>query len=600
MAEDRAREALDVSLAWDGPAGAKPFWMDAAPGPLFAWHDAPAGEARDAVVVLCRPFGYDAQCTQRAYRHLAATLRDAGFHALRIDYHGTGDSSGDDADEDRLPSWLGSVRAAIEWARAKLGVEKVVLFGTGFGALVALEVASREDVDAVVLLAPPRSGRAWLREARALQGLVDANAGARSAERRDGEESAGFLLTEPTASAVGALDPSAQKSKARALLVVARDDLPGGEERLIAKLAAQGVETTLSRAPGYGAMIQDDPHKSVVPLVAWSETAAWLAARYPTSSKAHAERASYPRIATVRESQAGPDVREEALDIGGLFGILTEPREPSVAKSLPSILLHNIGANSHVGSSRMYVRMARRWAALGFRVLRFDTTGLGDSPGTPRTPENRVYSETAKRDSVRAMDFLARDRGAQRFVLLGLCSGAYVSFYSALADDRVVALVLMNILLFQWKEGDSVEVRKRHMVKSARFYSRAFFGSDVWTRLVRGKVNVSIVAHGLLEKAWERARHGVGRMLSGDSEVALGFRVLIGRGTDVLLVFDANDGGRDVIDAHLGTNAVRFRRSRGFRLEVIDGSDHTFSPLWSQEMLLSLLTSHLTNLFARA
>jgi hypothetical protein len=282
----------------------------------------------------------------------------------------------------------------------------------------------------------------------------------------------------------------------------------------------------------------------------------------------------------------------------GLFGILTEPIQPPLPASLPAIVLHNIGANSHVGANRLYVRMARRWARLGFRVLRFDSAGLGDSQATEVTPENRVYSDTAKLDSGRAKDFLARVRGAQRFVLMGLCSGAYVAFYSALADERVAAVVLMNILLFHWKEGDSVGVRKRHMVKSTSFYSQAILQRDAWARILRGKVSVRIVAQGLLEKGWDRARHVVGKLLSGESDVARGFRTLLRRGTDILVVFDVNDGGRDVVDAHLGANADRFRNVRGFSLELIRGSDHTFSPIWAQELLLSLLTSHLVSRFA--
>jgi pimeloyl-ACP methyl ester carboxylesterase len=478
-------------------------------------------------------------------------------------------------------------------------VDKFILFGTGFGALIALETASREDVDALVLFAPPRSGRLWLREARALQGLVDASGSSKRAPRQDGhQESAGFLLTEPTVEALSKLDPSALTRTARRLLVIARDDLPGGEDRLVAKLDALGAEVTLSRVPGYSAMIQEDPYKSVVPDAAWSEIATWLAARYAVGTKATPEPATYPRVSKVQESQTAQAVREEAVDMEGLFGVLTEPIQPSAATSLPAVVLHNIGANSHIGANRMYVRMARRWAGLGFRVLRFDTAGLGDSPATSRTPENRVYSETALGDSQRALDFLARARGTERFVLSGLCSGAYVSFHSAVADERVAALVLMNILLFHWKEGDPVDVRKRERVKSSHFYSRAFLGRDTWTRLIRGEVHVSVVVGGLLGKGWERLRYRVGHVLSGESDVAQGFRTLIRRGTNVLLVFDANDGGRDTIDLHLGANADRFRRMRGFRMEVIDGADHTFSPLGSQDMLLSLLTSHLVSLFA--
>jgi hypothetical protein len=104
---------------------------------------------------------------------------------------------------------------------------------------------------------------------------------------------------------------------------------------------------------------------------------------------------------------------------------------------------------------------------------------------------------------------------------------------------------------------------------------------------------VSVIAQGLFQKAWARARLRASNALAGESDVARGFRTMLDRGTQALLVFAAEDGGRDVVDEHLGTDGAGFRNEPGFRLEVIDGTDHTFSPLWSQELLLSLLTSHL-------
>ncbi len=582
--------------------GAHPFWISTARGPLFAWHDVPAGAVRDAAVVLCKPFGYDAQCTQRAYRHLARRLSDSGFHVLRIDYQGTGDSSGGDSDEGRLGALVGSVREGMRWIRGELGIEKIVLFGSRFGALIALEAASQGDVDAIVLLAPPASGKAWLREARALRALINGNGNGKkstASETPEGpEESAGFLLTASTIESLRQLDPLAVERTANAVLIVARDDLPGSEERLASALGARGAEVTLSRAPGYGAMMQPDPHKSIVPELAWGEITSWLAARFAAARPVHGEGVNYARHASVRENDTVVPVREEAVDVGGLFGILTEPLRSVSGHDLPTILLHNTGVNSHIGANRMNVALARRWAALGFPVLRFDTAGLGDSPPNDLVAENRVYSNEAPGDSRRAMDFLARARGTQRFVLLGICSGAYVSFHSAIADERVAGIILLNILLFHWKEGDSVDVRKRDVLKSTRFYSRAVFERDAWMRLLRGDVAVGTIAHGLLQKGWERARHRVAHAVSGESDVARGFRALIRRGTDVLLVFGADDGGRDVIDEHLGTNAERFRGETGFRLEVLDGTDHTFSPLSSQELLVTLLTSHLLSRFA--
>ena len=86
-----------------------------------------------------------------------------------------------------------------------------------------------------------------------------------------------------------------------------------------------------------------------------------------------------------------------------------------------------------------YVQMARRLAAEGYVVLRFDQSGLGDSPLSSQHSDNR------KRDEVRAaMDLLEREAGVRRFVLGGICSGADDSFNIAPLEPRVAGLVLLD------------------------------------------------------------------------------------------------------------------------------------------------------------
>jgi len=576
---------------------AQPCWIDAPPGAIFAWHHAPGVEPRDAAVVVCKPFGYEAACSHRSHRRLAERLADAGFHVLRLDYHGTGDSSGGDRDPDRVAAWLDSVRAGISWFETHTGVKRIVLFGTRFGALMALAAAGLRSVDALVLFAPPSSGRVWLREMRAFQSLRNAGRAARPAVAEGAEETVGFLLTRPTVEALTQLDP-ASSAQTHHALVMARDDLPGGEDRLAVKLESRGARVTVSKPAGYAAMMQDDPYKSVVPEAAWTEAIEWLRALYPAAQDAIAASAPpYPRTAMVREAIDAEAVREEAVDIEGLAAMVTEPSDARSADGLPAVLLHNVGANPRIGCNRMYVTLARRWAAAGFRVLRVDSSGLGDSPTVEGLPENQVYSDQAIRDSGRAMNFLSRTRSVDKFVLMGLCSGAYVSFHSGVADSRVTGIVLMNILLFHWKEGDSLEIRTRNTVKATSYYTQALYDREVWRRVLRGDVHVRAIASALIRRTSGRLVSSAKRALSTESDVARGFRALLRRHCDVLLVFAADDGGRDVIDEHLGVDAKRFRSERGFRFEVIDGADHTFSSLAAQEQLYGLLTAHLSSRF---
>jgi hypothetical protein len=176
---------------------------------------------------------------------------------------------------------------------------------------------------------------------------------------------------------------------------------------------------------------------------------------------------------------------------------------------------------------------------------------------------------------------------------MGLCSGAFFSFHAALADARVVGIVLMNVQIFHWQRGAPVDTLNRDVLKSINYYWKAALGTEAWLRLARREVNVGTIARGALQEAWKFGRYRVQRAVLGESEVARGFRALLRRGTDVLLILSADDASRNVVDAHLGTDARNLREEPGFGFEIFDGADHTFSPLACQDALLSLLTDHL-------
>ena len=50
------------------------------------------------------------------------------------------------------------------------------------------------------------------------------------------------------------------------------------------------------------------------------------------------------------------------------------------APDLPTIFFLNAGVIDHVGPAGLWVRLARQWAEAGFRAIRFDLSGNGDSP----------------------------------------------------------------------------------------------------------------------------------------------------------------------------------------------------------------------------
>ena len=123
-----------------------------------------------------------------------------------------------------------------------------------------------------------------------------------------------------------------------------------------------------------------------------------------------------------------------------LAGIVTEAASGDRGVR-PWVILLNSGILHHVGVNRLHVQIARRLAALGYGSLRFDFSGLGDSDARR---DELSFEESAPLETRDAIDYLARTQGTQEVVLVGLCSGADVAHLTALADDRVVALGLLD------------------------------------------------------------------------------------------------------------------------------------------------------------
>jgi pimeloyl-ACP methyl ester carboxylesterase len=136
--------------------------------------------------------------------------------------------------------------------------------------------------------------------------------------------------------------------------------------------------------------------------------------------------------------------REKAVRFGTggtLVGILTDPAPGSDAAGKPAVVLLNSGILHRVGSCRLHVVLARTLSRAGFASLRFDYSGVGDSD---QRKDSLSFEESAVLETREAMDYLAKVKGARQFLLMGLCSGADMGHETAVVDDRVVGLMMID------------------------------------------------------------------------------------------------------------------------------------------------------------
>lgn len=137
----------------------KAFFFGESKAALYGvYHPAGGQVQRDYGVVLCYPFGQEYMRSHRAFRQIATQLSKKGFHVLRFDYRGTGDSSGNM--EDMLASnCLEDIDTAIEELKSMTDLKAVSLMGLRMGAIFASASANRrEDIKKLAVWDPMLSG----------------------------------------------------------------------------------------------------------------------------------------------------------------------------------------------------------------------------------------------------------------------------------------------------------------------------------------------------------------------------------------------------------------------------------------------------------
>jgi dienelactone hydrolase len=551
--------------------------------PLFGWYHPPAGTRRAGGVVLCNPLGDDLVRAHRPLRHLAERLAAVGFPVLRFDYRGTADAAGDEHQPARVSGWLADVALAVDELRLRSGVARVSLVGFRAGAVLAAAVAAgRDEVSALVLWSGYPGGGAFVDDAvrtHRLHRKLEPHAFDGGDALTGGEEALGFFLTDETMRDLRAIDLAALPRRPLSVLVVS----PGANDKVGAALAGFEIERRQIPADKFAIV---PPHQGPLPQEALTAIAGWLEARHPERMDAEAP--------PPRPARPEPIAGEEPHVIDGrLFGILHpayggDGGGPAVRTA---IVLLNAGCVPRFGAHRQYLPLARRWAALGFPVLRLDLSGIGDSPVGEGAEENLTYPPGARSDIDRALRWLTAQTGADRFVLVGLCSGADLAFAAA-EDPRVDGVVMMNPRTFCVHDLAAVE-----SLKGARWYQEAIFRRESWSKLLRGDVDLLRVARAVAPKAAKLIRQRVQRLVGDESptiNVPGRLRALCLAGIDVLLVVAPHDPGVDYVDVNHAAEMRALLKVHGFRRVEINGTDHTFTALWAQRRVADLVTEHLT------
>lgn len=583
---------------------------------LFGWlHHSLNDLKADLGVVVCQPFGYEAICAHRGMRAFAQAIAEAGMPALRFDYLGTGDSPEIDPQADQLQIWTQDVLAAAEELRLRTGVRQVCLLGFRLGALLATLAASQGNTaSALVVVSPIITGRRYLRELRTTR--MAASLGLDHSEppvdKQDahvgGMEVSGFAFSAATLAALAKVDLSTLQSPPLPRMLVidgATMPVPGGRAH---SPEVQG--TTRVALPGLVEMLMTAPQFALVPKEMIAVTLDWLL-KLPGQVPAMPDRTAGQRISesnstgptnelTLAGNASAPQVirTERPVFFGAdalLFGIVTEPPADEIRRR--AVILLNAGADHHIGASRLYVSMARRWAQHGYVVLRMDLAGLGDSGTRPGRAEDDVFPHEALDDIRAAIEFLLSSYGVRDVTLVGLCSGAYHALRAAVAGLSVNRILMVNPQNYFWKPGETLQgLQLAEVVRNPGVYREQVFSLAAWKRMITGQVNILRIARIYLQRpllAAESTLRDIARRLHLRLPNDLGTELeeIVARGVRVVFVFARGEPGIDLLKLQAGTSVKRL--AERCRIHTIDSGDHVFTRSGPRAMMEQIVSDEL-------
>ena len=145
-----------------------PFFFGSANKSLYGvHHEASGDEFRDEAVLFCYPVSHEYMRTHWFLKQLSEKLSSRGFHCLRFDYIGTGDSSGDFIEAD-TSEWVKNIVLASDELKEISGCSRVSIIGVRLGAMLGALASEQVRTERMILWDPVVDGQEYLSELEVL------------------------------------------------------------------------------------------------------------------------------------------------------------------------------------------------------------------------------------------------------------------------------------------------------------------------------------------------------------------------------------------------------------------------------------------------
>ncbi len=532
---------------------------------LFGWLHIPPAGAKDVAILICPALNRDGLDSHQAFRVLADMFAAVGYPTMRFNYPATGDSCDlgeiEFAAGEHWMAWQDSVHVVANWLRRATGARRLIFCGLRIGATIAaLSAAHRDDLAGLILLAPVLRGRSYLRQVSVEAGL---QRGAVSV-LDDGLDFEELHFAPETIRLLDQVDLRRVKFSAGQQIAIFAQAQTNPLAACVQAWTLQGANLLCGGFEGLEPLLQHNLEGEGEPTD-FSAVLEWVKRSVP-AQQAPSGRGSplppailHPAGCTETPVTFGPDNR--------LFGIWCRP---AGAEGEAAVIIGNAGRDPHYGNARFGTEFARQLAASGLASLRIDFSGLGDSIG-PAEKENMLgyVLESNRAGDIGAAIDLMEQLGYRSFMVHGICAGAYHAFHAALADARIRTLLLVNMPVFTWSNGKSINLAKR-LSLPLRYYLMKLFQFPSWRRLLQGKLDFTGIINAQVAKLHAQLRAAAftlaaGRFAAAAPETfarqALG--ALSSNGVKTLFLYHRDNVGLRIFEENFGPGGAALSQFSG-------------------------------------
>ena len=458
------------------------------------------------------------------------------------------------------PRGARSVALGVDELR-RIGHDDIVLIGLRLGATLALLDALELRATRVVAWAPVVSGRRYVREIRMLGLAVEPS---EVCPDPDGAITVGgTVLDAATLGDLTALDlEKLEASPARSVLLIERPDRPP-LAKLAGRLGELGCDVETRAIEGSEQCLDEPTEYATVPEEVVHAITEWVAAD-PPPERDDADHEPRERAALAWE---GATITEtvETFTARGLVGIVGIAADAPADGARATVVWTNPGSETHIGPGRAWVEYSRTLNRLGYRTIRLDCRGWGESPDDDHAPGRPYDAHMA--DDLRDLAADLEARGWGPVVIFGLCAGAWIAL--DLARTTPLGGVIASNPQLYWRPGDIVEA------------------------------NIATETHVRREAERERIKRldrwqlwSVLDLLGARNPAARCLADIAARKTPTLLLFAPRDDGLEYLEDRLGRRLARLPKGP-IRVVELESIDHGMHRAWLRHEVLDAIVDFL-------